>query len=314
MKRVAVIRDPWNFWKVYKEQLEKHSIEVETFDIFSNQDQKKLLANDWDGFFYRAGHTPTIRKLSKTFLYFFDKTLNVKTFPAWDYYWLYDDKVAQSILFEKLNIPSPKTFVFNNKDEALDFISNKTEFPLVYKASSGAGSSNVGLVKNKLQAKNYIRKAFGKGIQTHFKEDLQRGYVYFQEYLKNNNGDYRIICISDKRILGFFRENRPNAKFASGSGIYNYRELPIDLLEFVSKVHKKLNFPIWMSYDIMKDNNDNWVIGEVSVLNGDLDSAEVYRQSHHYLLADGKFIESESTIDVHEFFISNLLKEWGWID
>ena len=143
---------------------------------------------------------------------------------------------------------------------------------------------------------------------------MQRNYVYFQEYLKNNDGDYRVICLGDKRVIGFYRENRPSEKFASGSGLISYKKLPNDLLQFVSRVHRKLNSPIWMSYDIMKNNNDNWVIGEISVINGDLDSIDIYKKSYHYLLDDEKFIETESAIDVQQYFIFNLLKEWGWIN
>jgi len=68
-----------------------------------------------------------------------------------------------------------------------------------------------------------------------------------------------------------------------------------------------------MSYDIMKDNNDNWVMEEMSVIYGDLTSEERYKQSHHYYVNDGQFIESEVTDDIQRYFISSLLKSWGWI-
>ena len=239
MKRLALIKDVTNFWKIYEPILRENSIDVVTLDIFSYNDQQRLLNEKWDGFIWRAKHDPKFRDLAKRFISLFDKTLGIKTFPSWNDYWHYDDKIAQSFLFQKLKIHSPNTFIFYDKNEALDFVSNKAQFPIIFKSSSGAGSSNVGMLKSIQQAKRYIKKAFGKGIETFFKEDLQRNYVYFQEYLKNNDGDYRVICLGDKRIIGFYRENSPSEKFASGSGLISYKKLPNDLLQFVSRVHRK---------------------------------------------------------------------------
>ncbi len=314
MKKLALVKDVNNFWKVYEPMFKKYSIDVVTLDLFNREDQQRLLNEEWDGFFWRAKHDPKFRDLAKRFFSLFDKILKIKTFPSWNDYWIYDDKMAQSFLFQKLNIPTPKTFVFYNKDEALNFIKTKTEFPLIYKASSGAGSSNVGMLKSNQQAKRYIKKAFGKGIETFFKEDLQRNYVYFQEFLKNNNGDYRIICCGKKRIFGFYRENKPNQKFASGSGIINFNEIPNNILELVLNTHRKLNFPTWMAYDIMKDNENSWVVSEISVVNGDLDSKEIYEKAKHYHIVGNKFTSADNQEDIQECFINSLLSKWGWID
>ena len=313
MKRIALIKDLTDLWTIYKPELEKYGYEVVLLEVFKKQDYDRLLNEKWDALIWRAKHDPKIRTLAKRLLYFFDYELKVKTFPSWNCYWHYDDKIAQSQIFIKYNIPGPNTYLFFDRNEALDFVTNKATYPIVYKSSSGAGSSNVELLKNSFSAKLYVKKVFGKGKETFFKEDLHRGYVYFQEYLKNNEGDYRIVCFGKERIFGFFRANRPNNKFASGSGIIEYRTIPNDLLEFVYSVHGKLNFPTVMSYDIMKDNNNNWVMEEMSVIYGDLTSEERYKQSHHYYVNDGQFIESEVTDDIQRYFISSLLKSWGWI-
>lgn len=314
MKRLALIKDVTDFWKIYEPMFKEYSIDVVTLDIFSYKDQQRLLTEEWDGFFWRAKHDPKFRDLAKRFISLFDKTLGIKTFPSWNDYWLYDDKMAQSFLFQKLNIPSPNTFVFYDKDEALNFVSNKSQFPLIYKASSGAGSANVGLLKSKFRAKHYISRAFGKGIKTSSREDLLRNYVYLQEYLKNNDGDYRIVCFGKERIFGFYRENKPNQKFASGSGIIKYSEIPNNILTLAFNTHEKLGYPIVMSYDIMKDNDKNWVVGEVSVIFGDLNSEDRYEKSHHYLVKNGEFIRLENPDYVQRYFVDSLMQKWGWID
>lgn len=314
MKRIAFVKDVTGLWTIWAPIFEKKGYDVVSLDIYFKPDQDKLLHEKWDAFIWRAKHDPKSRDLAKKIISLFDKKFEIKTFPSFDDYWHYDDKVAQSFLFKKLNISTPKTFVFYNMEESLDFITNKTEYPIVYKASTGAGSSNVGLLKNKLQAKRYIKKVFGKGIKTFFKEDLQRGYVYFQEYLKNNDGDYRIVCYSNKRISGFYRHNRDNAKFASGSGNFNFTPLPEDLLDFTYKVHQKLGSKPVMSYDILKDNSNNWVITEISVVFGDINIWDVYRKAPTYKIENNKFKRLDENDKDHEYFINLLLKEWGWVD
>jgi len=312
MKRVALVRDITKLWTVYKPELEKNNIDVVTLDIFNTKDRKKLFEENWDGFIWRAKHDPPIRNLAKRIIYLFDKELKVKTFPGWDSYWLYDDKIAQSFLLEKHNINTPQTFIFFKREEALDFITKRTDFPIVYKSSSGAGSSNVGLLKNKFQAKQFVKKAFGKGIDTFFKEDPIKKYVYFQEYLRNNSGDYRFMCYRNERIAGYFRENSKEG-FASGSGKYNFNDPPNDLLTFVYDAHKKLGSKLVMSYDILKNNEDEWVITEMSVVFADLDTWSGDSPTPTYKIdKNGTFNRVDNKENDHKYFIDLLLRDWGF--
>lgn len=315
MKKLALIKDVTNFWEIYEPMFKNKSLDVVTLDIFCYEDQQRLLNEEWDGFFWRAKHDPKFRDLAKRFISLFDTRLGKKTFPSFEDYWHYDDKMAQSLIFQKLNIPSPKTYIFYNKEEAIDFVEYKAKLPIIYKAISGAGSSNVGLLKTKSNAKRYIKKAFNKGIKTSSRENLQRYYVYFQEYLKDNDGDYRIVCYGKDIMLGFFRANRPKAKFASGSGIFDFREIPQDVLSFVYSVHEKLSFPIVMSYDVMKDNSGNLIITEISVIFGDLQTEEFYKKANYYHVVNGQFLKQANPKEVRQqLFVDSLLKKWGWIE
>ena len=106
-----LIKDITKFWTVYKPELEKYGVEVILLDIFQWNDQKRLLNEDWDGFIWRAKHDPKFRDLAKRFISLLDRSEGIKTFPSWDTYWHYDDKVAQLFLFKNLNIPSPKVSI-----------------------------------------------------------------------------------------------------------------------------------------------------------------------------------------------------------
>jgi glutathione synthase/RimK-type ligase-like ATP-grasp enzyme len=174
-------------------------------------------------------------------------------FPDFKTCWHFDDKVGQKYLFESLNLPLANSYVFYDKSSALNWIKT-TSFPKVFKLRGGAGSANVKLVNSLKQAKVLINKAFGVGFsQNDAKVGLkerwrkyrlgmtsfltfikgfirfvyptlfarvagkERGYVYFQDFIPNNNSDIRVIVIN-KKAFAIKRMVRENDFRASGSG------------------------------------------------------------------------------------------------
>ena len=310
MKRIALVKDRNKFWEVYHDILKKNGYDVQLIDIFNRSEHEQVLSSSFDAFIWRAKHTPSVRDLARRFIYFFDVERGIPTFPTWKEFWHYDDKIAQYFMFREKNIPIPDTYLFFSKDEAMTFADTAT-YPLVFKCPHGAGSSNVGLLKKKSEGFKYIKKAFGKGIQTYFKSDIQRGYVLFQEFLENNPGDYRLVCHGQNHISGFFRHNMKNAPFASGSGEFDLGDLSEDLLTFTARIHERLDYDI-MSYDILKDNDRNWVVTEMSVIFGDLshvvyDQAPVYEKTRQ-----GDWHRTDAQENRHVRFIRHLLKRWNW--
>ena len=58
-------------------------------------------------------------------------------------------------------MPIPKTWVFYDRQIAIDW-SERATYPLVIKLSTGAGSSNVQLVANAIEARRWIELMFGR--------------------------------------------------------------------------------------------------------------------------------------------------------
>src|SRR5690606_32178503 len=87
----------------------------------------------------------------------------IKVFPDFKTGWHFDDKVAQKYLFEASGVPLVPSYVFYDKQQALEWAKNTT-YPKVFKLRGGAGSSNVKLVKNYFENKKIINKAFKKGF------------------------------------------------------------------------------------------------------------------------------------------------------
>jgi hypothetical protein len=157
-----------------------------------------------------------------------------KVFPDFSTCWHFDDKLGQKYLLEALGSPIVPTWVFYEKQQALQW-AGQAEFPKVFKLRGGAGSQNVRLVSSAKHAVQLINKAFGKGFpaydawnslkerwrkyklgRTGFRDVLKGmvrfivppryaqvmgrevGYIYFQEFIPDNTYDIRIVVIGDK--------------------------------------------------------------------------------------------------------------------
>ena len=192
--------------------------------------------------------------------------LEFKVFPEFWTTFLFDDKLGQKYLFEALNLPIPKTYVFYEKKSAISW-AHSIQYPIVFKLRCGAGSQNVQLVSSFSSANKLIKKAFSSGFNSRNNYQIIKdrylkfnrnknsnslydliksiyrlfipkfdskvikreiGYVMFQEFLPNNDFDTRLIILGN-RCFGITRFNRKNDFRASGSGFIDYDPWLIDL-------------------------------------------------------------------------------------
>ena len=222
-------------------------------------------------------------------------------FPSTATSWHYDDKVGQKYLLEAIDAPLVPTHVFYSKSEALDWIVS-VKFPLVFKLRGGAGALNVKLVKNINQAKKLIRRAFGKGFASKNRSEKiksriidvrkdtnsenfmsllksilrifiptevekysskQKGYIYFQDFIPNNDYDNRIVVMRGK-CYAVRRYNRENDFRASGSGNWAFEKELFNLraIRLALDVAKKLDIQS-VAFDIIR-NGDQFKIVEIS--------------------------------------------------
>lgn len=223
-----------------------------------------------------------------------------KVFPDFNTAWHFDDKVGQKYLLEALGIDLVKTYVFYDEKKVLDWI-QKTTFPKVFKLRGGAGSQNVQLVHNASQAEKLTRKAFGKGfpaydpwesIQERYRKwrlgktnffDVLKGfvrlvkppryasvignemnYLYFQEFVANNDSDIRIVVVNGK-AFAIKRMNRENDFRASGSGFIIYDKAAIDerFVKVSFEYQRKLKAQC-LAYDYVLDANNQPLLIEIS--------------------------------------------------
>jgi glutathione synthase/RimK-type ligase-like ATP-grasp enzyme len=216
----------------------------------------------------------------------------IKVFPDINTCWHYEDKVGQKYLLESVGVQLVKSYVFYSRQDALKWI-NDAKFPKVFKLRTGAASSNVRLVKSKTRARFLVRKAFGNGFPAvsalgrlkerfyHFKKDRdissfkillaglvrlfvktkvekfshnQKGYIYFQDFIPNNNYDTRLVVVGN-RCFGGRRMCRNGDFRASGSGVgtFDHKLIDMEMVKIAFDVVKKLNTQS-LAFDFIYDN------------------------------------------------------------
>jgi glutathione synthase/RimK-type ligase-like ATP-grasp enzyme len=219
-----------------------------------------------------------------------------KVFPDFYTAWHFDDKVAQKYLLESIEAPMVPSYVFYEKEKALEWIEN-TDFPKVFKLRRGAGSHHVKLVPNKKEAKKLVQKAFSGGFSQYNKwanlkdrwykyqkgkTDLlnvlkgvlrigyttefakvtgpEKGYVYFQDFVPGNQFDYRVVVIGSK-AFGIKRKVRENDFRASGSGVklMNKELFDPQMIELAFDVTEKLNAQC-VAFDFIMDGKDPKIV------------------------------------------------------
>ena len=234
-------------------------IDFKIVDCYKSDIVEQL--NDCDALMWHHNHMFSKDTLFAKQLLFSLEHAGKIVFPDFKTAWHFDDKVGQKYLFESFDAPLVKSYVFYDKNEALDWVKN-TDFPKVFKLRGGAGSSNVKLATNRKQASYLVIKAFGKGFsqndavgglkerwrkfrlgKSNFVDVIkglvrfiyptkfakiagkERGYIYFQDFIPNNDADNRVIVI-DNKAFAIKRMVRKNDFRASGSGhIFYNKEL-----------------------------------------------------------------------------------------
>lgn len=263
---IAIHCSDWSFSSRWIDYCKKNQIPYKIVNCFDNdiiQQLKGCKALMWH-------HSHAIYEdiiVAKKLLFALEHA-KIKVFPDFNTSWHFDDKISQKYLLEAINAPLVPSYVFYSKKDAIKWI-KKANFPLVFKLRGGAGSENVRLVKTKKKALKLVNISFSKGmllfdkvnnfwerlrkyknnkdsffgvmksfallfIPNRFIKNTRResGYIYFQEFIPNNDSDIRIIVIGDK-AFGIRRLVREGDFRASGSGnlIYDLSDINIDCVK-----------------------------------------------------------------------------------
>jgi len=335
--KIAIHHEEWSFSKEWINYCKKNKINYKIVNAYNSNIVNEI--KDCDAFLWHFYHNDYKAKLFAKQLLFSLDIGNKVVFPNSYTVWHFDDKIGQKYLLEAIDAPYVKSYVFYDKEEAIEWAKNTT-YPKVFKLRSGAGSSNVVLIKNYDEAKKYIKKIFNKGMKlnrfeklkeyiwqyrknqeikillkgigrlfipnkTLLKLPIEKNYLYAQEFIPNNTYDIRIIVIG-KRAFAIKRLIRENDFRASGSGliIYDKKDIPEECVKIAFEVNKKLKSQC-TSFDFVFDKG-NPLIVEISYgfnQNGYRDCPGYWDESLKWI--EGKFIAENFILEdiiskVHE--------------
>ncbi len=255
--RIAIHQREGSFsdrWIPYCQQL---GVEYRVVNCYDSNIVDQL--SDCEGLLWHWSHTDyKAYNFARQLIFALEKK-GIKVFPSYQTCCHFDDKVGQKYLLESINATLVSSYVFYSKNDAKAWIS-QSNFPKVFKLRGGAGSQNVKIVRSSRLAKKLTNRAFGKGFplvskQSNIKQrfwvlkrdrtikaavhflkgfirflqpsatskllPLQKGYIYFQDFIPDNSFDDRIVVIGN-RAVAIRRYNRKNDFRASGSGIIDH--------------------------------------------------------------------------------------------
>lgn len=287
--------------KIYETILEYNNIDFIYLNINDDNFWDKLQSVDI--VMYKWPNNDNQHLLSNILRPVFE-SMGIIFFPNTETSWHYDDKIKQYFLMKTHGVDPVLSFIFFNKNKALEFI-NKTSYPIIAKLKKGASSSNIMLITSKSKAKKYVHKAFSrKGFSPQYygsfrqlaknlgnnpkkilkyylrkykrilekRDDAlwekHKNYILFQEYLPGNKYDTRVTTVGN-RVHAFRRFARKNDFRASGGEEWDINPNKIDkrMLRIALDFSKKMNFQS-MAYDFIYDKNNNPMIVEISNLYG----------------------------------------------
>lgn len=272
----------------------KNNIDYKLVNCFGSDIMHQL--KDCDALMWHFNHKGAREsKFAKQLLMAVQHT-GKNVFPNYNTMWHFDDKVAQKYLLEAIDAPLAPAYVFYSKKEAIAW-AKQTVFPMVFKLRNGAGSDNVKLVKSLAHAKQLINKSFSKGFKQYdawgnLKERIRLfkvgktslwnvtkgvgrifyttqyarvtgnevGYIYFQQFIPQNDSDIRVCVVGDK-AFAIKRMVRKNDFRASGSGtiLYDKKYFKDETIKLAFDVSKKLNDQC-MAYDFVFENDEPFIV------------------------------------------------------
>lgn len=279
--------------------LQKSGICIKPVNAYSNDIISEIA--DCDAFMWHHSHSDYRDLLFAKQLLASIEASGKVVFPNNRTGWHFDDKIGEKYLFESLNLPFAKSFVFYDKETALQWV-KYAEWPKVFKLRGGAGGQNVKLIRSKAQAKRKISKAFGRGFVAFNKYSYlidrfkkwqagrdsivgvlkgisrlvipiknaslyprQKGYVLFQEYIPGNSTDFRVKVVNGN-CWAFQRIVRHNDFRASGSDnlVFDNSQIPIELINIAQKAAKQLEMQSVAFDFVLNKESNKYLIIEMS--------------------------------------------------
>jgi hypothetical protein len=193
-------------------------------------------------------------------------------FPSYESLWIYESKRKMNDWLVLNNIPHAKTWVFFDKDKAMQFLETAS-LPLIFKTDLGSEASGVEIINNQSSGKRLVDICFSKGYlrKRSLCDDRDNGYILFQEYLPDVS-EWRMIRLGNSF---FGHQKLKKGRFHSGSKLVGWYEPPRKLLDFCRDVTEKGQF-LSMDLDIFETPDGRYLVNELQAVFGSVNPSQMY--------------------------------------
>lgn len=340
--KVEIDKD-YALWETVCHEMRDH-VEWESIDIDRSDWLQRIQRGRFDGLLAMPpGITNAYKGMYDERVNILNTVLGLPVFPSMEEISVYENKKYLSYWLAANGIPHPKTWVFYQEQEAIDFAA-KAKMPIVGKTNVGASGRGVTIVKSNAEAIEYVKNTFsGKGSMRstgpnlrkkglamralkklanpkafmarlqHYKaegSEVQKDYVILQEHIPHS-WEWRCVRIGDSF---FAHKKMVKGEKASGSLIKGYENPSFALLDFVKEVTDKRHF-MSQSVDIFETADGHYLVNEMQCTFGQSDPYQMlvdgvpgrYRRiDDEWVFEPGDFNKYQSFLLRLEYFIEVL--------
>lgn len=284
-----------------------------------------------------GGMTSAFKQLYDERIYILANIKKYKIFPSPEEIFIYENKRFLSYWLKANSIPHPRTDVFYDEDEAVEFL-GKCRYPVVAKVNIGASGSGVVILHTEQEALRYLRRVFsGKGAYRRHGPNLRSGnrvrralfYIINPKALSPRLAVYRTVGSDPQRNFAIFQEYIPHdfewrvvrtgdsffahkklrkGEKASGSLLKSYSNPPLPLLDFVREITDRHGF-FSQAVDIFESDR-GYLVNEMQCIFGQSDphQMEVDGKPGRYRFIGGRWLFEPGDFNGNECYDARM--EW----
>jgi len=279
--KLGILRDLYDNYLYYVYACNDLGIENKVVDIMSEKWIDEIRTSDCAGFLAAPYCTKEVWKtMYQERLYIINKVMGYPIYPSYNELFLYESKRNMTYWLKLHSIPMPKTWVFYDKNEAMQFINEYDSYPIVFKPNIGSSALGLKIIKNRKEARKIVNRVFSKWhffsrgytkwYKTKYKisipviDDKQYNNILFQEKI-NVRHEWRGVRIGES----YFAHKKLAGRngLHSGSGLASYDNPPLAVLDFIKYVCDVSGFRS-MDVDFFEDTDGNFYVNELQAFFG----------------------------------------------
>ena len=253
---IGIVEEKWGLHGHYIKACNELKVSYKVINIFKPNWLEKFKNNQFNYIVVRPSvqYTPW-KDMFDNRLKIINSHLNNNIYPNIDLLWLWENKLRMYEWCHANDIKHIDFNIFYDFEEVKKY-SHSIDYPIVFKASSGSGSSGIKIIDNRSRLLKHSKNIFKNGYLTYRKNKLDRehGSIIIQKYIQNLN-EWRIIRIG-RYFFGF--EKVLSGEFHSGSKEFSYGMPPKSCLDYAKEISEKHKFH-FTSIDFFVKDNDIFV-------------------------------------------------------